>query len=282
MGLGIVLKKGVEEEVHELLQSICDFAQDKTEIHFDRTSGTLLKRASKSLEEVVHLSSKIITLGGDGTLVGAARLVKKPGVKFLGVHFGTLGFLTEILPSEILHALENTFNETAHFSPRELMQISFGEAVNFQALNEVVIHKELHRGLLTFEIRLDGEEVTELRADGVIIATPTGSTAYNLAAGGPLVPPDVPVFVITPICPHSLTQRPLVVSSSSEIVVRVLDKGRHAYVTLDGQESPTISEGMEVKINKGENSVFFYNADERDFFRVLHEKLNWGLKNKFR
>lgn len=282
MGLGIVVKKGVEEEAHAILNGICDFAEGKAEIHFDRTSGALLKRPSKSLEEVISNSSRVITLGGDGTLVGAARLVKKTGVQFLGVHFGTLGFLTEILPDEILGALESTFNGTARFSSRELVRVSFGDAVSFQALNEVVIHKEIHRGLLTFEVLLDGKEVTELRADGIIISTPTGSTAYNLASGGPLVPPDVPVFLITPICPHSLTQRPLVVSSASDITIRVLDRGRHAYVTLDGQESPTISENMEIKINRSENSVFFFKSDQRDFFKVLNQKLNWGLKNTFR
>lgn len=220
-----------------------------------------------------------LVLGGDGTLLSAVRAVAKAGTLILGVNLGTLGFMTELTLAGLYPALEAIEKERYIIDSRSMLRgslIRAGETKAVHAaLNEVVISKSAIARLNHFELFVDAEFVSSYRADALIIATPTGSTAYSLGAGGPILNPDVNAFVITPVSPHGLTHRPVVVRDTVEIEIHVKTGNEEAYLSFDGQVGLPARDGDIVRCVKSEHHARLLRF-QKTFFEVLASKLNWG------
>jgi NAD+ kinase len=220
-----------------------------------------------------------LVLGGDGTLLSAARAVAKTGTLILGVNLGTLGFMTEVPLADLYPALDAI--EKGHYivDSRSMLSCSVvrGDEIvaTHIALNELVVSKSAIARLNYFELFVDSEFVSSYRADGLIIATPTGSTAYSLGAGGPILKPDVDAFVITPVSPHGLTHRPVVVRDTVEIEIQVKTGDEEAYLSLDGQVGMPMRDGDTVRCVKAEHPARLLRF-QKTFFEVLATKLKWG------
>ncbi len=221
----------------------------------------------------------VLVLGGDGTLLSAARAIGSAEIPLLAVNLGSLGFLTEVRLEELYSTLEAVVAGTCPVESRAVLECRLvrdgHELARYYALNDAVVKSTLAR-LLIFEICINGGRVVEYQADGVILATPTGSTAYSLAAGGPVLVPSVDALVITPICPHSLTHRPLVVSGAAEISV-LLDGGATGALSVDGQVGMPVVPGDKLVCRKADYSVKLLRV-RRQFFDVLRKKLRWGQR----
>jgi NAD+ kinase len=222
----------------------------------------------------------VVVLGGDGTLLSTARNVARAGIPILGVNLGSLGFLTEIRQDEIAQALELVDSGRCELSQRAMLHCRVcrnGKCVaDYDALNDLVMNQRAVARITDFEVKVNGIFVSQYRADGLIIATPTGSTAYSLAAGGPILSPEVPGFVITPVASHALTNRPLVVRETAVIEVSLTVTREQAYLSVDGQQGEPLEEGDVVECRKSEFNVKLFKFPERSFFHVLRTKLKWG------
>ena len=232
------------------------------------------------------LIDMILVLGGDGTLLGMADRIGLAGtdIPILGVNFGGLGFLTEVTLPEMFPLLEAALNGSVPIDERmTLRATTLRSGAPFQdriVLNDVVVTQGALSRIIELSVTVDDQFVTRVRADGVIVSSPTGSTAYNLAAGGPILHPQVDALVITPIAPHTLTQRPLVVSGSANISVQPHLNGSHdeVYVTFDGQFGFRLQEGDLVTVRRSERPLRLMRATSRSYFEVLREKLKWGQR----
>jgi len=222
-----------------------------------------------------------LVLGGDGTLLSAARSVAHEGVPILAVNLGSLGFLTEVPLAEMYSTLEAIDGGGCPTEQRAVLDCSLfregkGIAHHF-ALNDAVVSKSAIARLLDFDLLIDGVFVFNCKADGVIIATPTGSTAYSLAAGGPVLMPSVTSFVVTPVCPHSLTHRPLVVTDKATIELRVETSDEEAFLSIDGQVGVPVKQGDRVVCHRASHTVRLLRM-KKTFFEVLRSKLKWGQR----
>jgi len=222
----------------------------------------------------------VIVLGGDGTLLSTARSVAHAGIPILGVNLGSLGFLTEVKQEEIELALTEVDAGRCETSLRPMLHCQVRRddkcVATHDALNEVVMNQSAVARITDFEVRVNGNFVANYKADGLIISTPTGSTAYSLAAGGPILSPEVSGFVITPVASHALTNRPLVVKDTAVIEARILVTREQAFLTVDGQVGTPLVENDLVICKKSEYNVKLFKFAGRSFFDVLRTKLKWG------
>jgi NAD+ kinase len=222
----------------------------------------------------------VIVLGGDGTLLAAARVFAKTGVPILSVNLGSLGFLTEVRLDELYSHLEGWSKACCGIEERTMLHCELyrdGELVSeHEALNDVVISKGSIARMGDFRVVLDHQLVAAFRADGVIVSTPTGSTAYSLAANGPILAPDVDALILTPVCPHLLTLRPLVVQGDSDLKLSVTAIPDQTYLTVDGQEAIALKVGDELHCRKSQHKVKLVRMGTTGFFDVLRAKLKWG------
>jgi len=221
----------------------------------------------------------VVVLGGDGTLLSAARVTAAIDVPLLGVNLGSLGFLTEVPRESLYSLLEAIVHGRAAVEHRALMQCDLlrGDTVrgSYLVFNDAVVNKTALARLNTYDLYVNKKFVSSYRADGMIVATPTGSTAYSLSAGGPVLMPTVNAFVITPVAPHSLTHRPLVVPDSVEIEILLRSEDEVAYLSLDGQPGLDLSDGDRVRCRRSEHQVNLFRTGT-DFFEALRTKLKWG------
>ncbi|MGA3373794.1 MAG: NAD(+)/NADH kinase [Terracidiphilus sp.] len=222
----------------------------------------------------------VIVLGGDGTLLSVARIFASTGAPILGVNLGSLGFLTEVRLADLYATLEGWRNGRHEVDARAMLHAELwrdrGLCSSFEALNEVVVSKGDIARMGDFAVELDGKSVARFRADGVIVSTPTGSTAYTLAANGPILTPDVDAMVVTPICPHLLTLRPIVVRGDASLTVRVEGIANQAALTVDGQKVVALLLCDEVRCRKSAHTVNLVRMSESGFFEALRSKLSWG------
>ncbi len=222
----------------------------------------------------------VIVLGGDGTLLSAARAIGGSGIPLFAVNLGGLGFLTSITVEEMYSRLEGALRGEFRLGRRRMLDAEHrrgGELIaHYDALNDVVLTKFEIARMIDLEMSIDGYFVCIYRADGLIIATPTGSTAYSLSAGGPIVFPSVGSVVITPICPHTLTNRPVVMDDESTIQITNLSADAATYLTIDGQVGELLKQGDIVVCRRSENYIKLILPPEMKFFDVLREKLGWG------
>jgi len=221
----------------------------------------------------------VVVLGGDGTLLSAVRDTAVTDAPLLGVNLGSLGFLTDVPLSSLFPMLEQIAQGSAPIEQRTLMKCELmrGEEIlgSYKAFNDVVVNKTALARLNNYDLFVDKSFVSSYRADGMIVATPTGSTAYSLSAGGPVVMPTVNAFVITPVAPHSLTHRPLVVPDSSIVEIVLRSDEEVAYLSMDGQPGLDLRDGDRVRCKRSDHKVNLFRT-EADFFHVLRSKLKWG------
>jgi NAD+ kinase len=258
---------------------------NKHTVILEQESSRIIDFNGESLpaEKLVTVADPIVTLGGDGTLIGVARYVSGDSPVLLGVNFGNLGFLTEIAPVELFNTLDRVFAGTAQFGERNMLQTDVmrqGKCVfSSQAVNDSVIQKGARDKLLDIDFAVEGEDVMRIRADGLIISTPTGSTAYSLAAGGSIVNPSLSVVLITPICAHSLTLRPLILGLDSVLTARIPAYDGEVVLMVDGQVSFQLITGDVVRVTRARHKVKFVKSPTKSYFDILRTKLNWGIAN---
>ena len=262
----------------------------------DESAGLLprLKQCYPDAPSGIHLVPKsqlsercdlIVVLGGDGTFLSVARLMKNRGVPILGVNLGHLGFLTEYQRTEILPALEALFaGHPQHLQERDLLNVTLlrqGEVVfEGPVVNDAVISKGAIARIIGMRVSVNHRWVHTIRADGIIVSTPTGSTAYALAAGGPIVEPSLPALIIAPICAHSLTLRPMVIGQDSLIEICLNDRPGHVLLTLDGQDAVDLVEGDLVRIQRfAKHRLSIACPPDKDYFALLREKLKFGARD---
>jgi len=230
--------------------------------------------------DVAGLADALVVLGGDGTLLAASRLLEKE-IPVLGVNFGSLGFLTEITLAELYPALQGVLEGRYQHEQRRLLRAAVHrhgrDDASADVLNDVVITKAGPSRIIELDVSVGDVFVSSFRADGIIVSSPTGSTAYNLAAGGPILNPTLPAIVITPICPHMLANRPLVVPDESRIELRLrAARDVEVYAALDGQETFALSDDDYVAVTASPRRLKLVKAPGRDYYEVLRTKLKWG------
>jgi NAD+ kinase len=231
-------------------------------------------------EDLAAHSDLLIVLGGDGTLLSAARLAADRQVPILAVNLGGMGFLTTVPQDELYEILEEIFSDKHRVSERVLLEariVRDGAVIRRQiALNDAVLNKAALARIMDVVLRVDGEYVTTYKADGLILSTPTGSTAYSLAAGGPIVYPTVDAFVMTPICPHTLTNRPLVIPDTAKIEIDFQSEDDAVFLTLDGQIGIELARGDHIVIRKAQEKLRLVRPAKKTYFEILRSKLKWG------
>ena len=232
------------------------------------------------LERFQSEADLIVVLGGDGTMISTARLIGNREVLVLGINYGSLGYLTEFRIEEMFDALEKILAGDYAIDRRVMLEIEHrrGSAIleSGRVLNDVVINKAALARIIEIEVELDNLFVNSFRADGLIVSTPTGSTAYNLSAGGPIVYPSMNAVVLTPICPFALTNRPIVVPDAAEINLKLKNENEGVVITLDGQIGYQMKTGDTVSIRKSPTNFNLVQPPNRNYFDVLRNKLKWG------
>jgi NAD+ kinase len=246
-------------------------------------AGSGAARETHSRDDLPRHTDLVVVLGGDGTLIGMAGRIARAqrAIPILGVNFGGLGFLTEITLPELYPSLESVLSGTAQVEERMMLRsrtIRGGQVFNDRlALNDVVITKGAFSRIIDLTVEIDDRPAMRVRADGLIVGSPTGSTAYNLAAGGPILHPAVDALLVTPIAPHMLTNRPIVIPASSTVRVRPAMDGRdEVFVTIDGQSGHPLQADDEIVIVRAERPFRLVRSATRTYFEVLREKLKWS------
>jgi NAD+ kinase len=251
-------------------------------VHDTETAEALSRRDGVSRDRIARLCDLVIVVGGDGTLLSVARSAPSR-TPLLGINVGLLGFLAGLTREEALRRLDEVLEGRFREDRRRRLDVTVGRGPHhgtYRVLNDAVLNREALARIATFTVELDGRPVSEFRSDGVIVSTPTGSTAYNLSAAGPILHPALAAIVITPICPHTLAQRPLVVPASTRIRLGVMGPQRRdggVYLTLDGQEGFPILAGIPVDVQSSASTVTLLRPPESDHFDQLAEKLSWGV-----
>lgn len=280
--IGIIAKRRQAEKFTPLFKEIYKFLkQEKKEIYIEKKIAEQIKL--KNYQPFNRGKTKVdllIVLGGDGTILSVLRSIINCNTKLFGINIGTLGFLSEVKPKNIQSTLKKIFADKFYIDERLMIQVEIMREKKcikkFHALNEVVIsHSGLAR-LIQLKTKINQKKLTTYHADGLIIATPTGSTAYSLSAGGPIIYPSLNTLIITPICPHSFTQKPIVIPDEKTIEIEVQEKEK-VRASVDGQQSIELKEGDIVKITKHGQAQFIRMSNE-GFFKTLRQKLDWGKK----
>jgi len=275
----LVAKRGKSEAV-ALAKTIREHYPDRTFLAEHHLAEALGWDSSEPEHQLAARADLVIVLGGDGTFIHAARLVAGRPVPILGINLGSLGFMTEISSRETFVALDEVL--AGRFTSESRMKLACrlvrADQVIFQdeVLNDVVINKGALARIGDHEMLVGGQYVTTFKADGVIVATPTGSTAYSLSAGGPIVHPTVDAIILTPICPHALTQRPIVVPGIQSVSVVLKGDAEEFYLTLDGQAGLALQSGDRLEVKRSENRVVLVRNPRLDYFGMLRQKLRWG------
>jgi NAD+ kinase len=247
--------------------------------------GTTVERAqlpALAEEELQGRIDLLVVLGGDGTLLHGAALVAGARVPILGINLGHLGFLTSCAPAGAERALEQALQGALPLEERMRLECRLtragGEQITKFACNDAVVNQGALARLMEVEAFLGGGRITTYRADGLIVSTPTGSTAYSLAAGGPILTPDLRAMVLTPICPHTLTNRPVVVPSASRVMIQLAAPADQAVFTVDGQWGTQMQLGDRIEVKEAETPLYVYRL-AASYFDVLREKLHWGERD---
>jgi NAD+ kinase len=284
--VGVISKPRKKELTEIIPELVAWLSQRSIRVILDRET-TLdpallagLKASVMARGELAAQCQLILVLGGDGTLLAAARHARPLNVPILAVNLGSLGFLTAVTTGELYGSLTQIMEEKHQLDSRKMLQISVvrsgGESVTYHALNDAVLNKGAISRILDFETYIDGQFLNLFKADGLIVSTPTGSTAYCLAAGGPIVYPAVEAFIITPICSFTLTNRPLVVSDRSRIEIVVRTEAESVFLTVDGQVGLALHSGDRIVCELSESQIHLIRPSHKEFYGVLRSKLKWG------
>ncbi|MGH9716722.1 MAG: NAD(+)/NADH kinase [Candidatus Acidiferrales bacterium] len=278
-----IVSKPIREKICEVVPPLMEWLRArKIDVLFDKETKSCVVSGPQaySREELGTKIDLAIVLGGDGTLLSAARSLASYNVPILPVNLGALGFLTSVTLDELYPLLNQVVNGESRTSARMMLDAEVRSNGNTGkrkcALNDAVANKSALARMLDFDVYVNQNHVGRYRADGIIVATPTGSTAYSLAAGGPVVDPELDAFVVTPICPHMLTNRPIVIPSTARIDLDFAAAEEPVYVTLDGQTGFQLKANDRVTITKSEKRVTLVRPPDKSYFEILRSKLRWG------
>ena len=279
--IGILTKPKFPEVESTLLGVVAWLRARHIDVLLDTTSSALLnERDGMPKTQLAEQADVLLVLGGDGTILSAARLAAERGIPILGVNMGGLGFLTEVRLDNLYPSLDRVFANDFVLDERLMLATHIhrhGETVaRGVVLNDIVISKGTLARMIDLQIAIDGQFVTNLRGDGLIIGTPTGSTAYSLSAGGPIMNPGVQALILTPICPHTLTHRPLIVPGNVVVEVTLTSQNEGSMVTLDGQVGVAIIQGDTAVIQASDHQTRLIRFPESHYYEVLRGKLKWG------
>lgn len=244
------------------------------------TASLIDEHSSYTREDIASIAEFIIVLGGDGTLLSVSRVIGERGTPILGVNLGSLGFLTEVTLEEMYPLLEKVLQGDMIIDERWMLEARIvrddAEVSKYIVLNDVVINKGALARMILMETRVNGKYLNTYRADGLIVSTPTGSTAYSLSAGGPIVYPTVGAVIVSPICPHTLTNRPIVLPENVTVEVILRTPNEDVLVTLDGQEGHELKYMDRVVIKKAKACTRLIMSPWKDYYHILRQKLRWG------
>lgn len=279
--VAIVAKRGAPEGVRLARELATWLRKRGIQARLDEDTSRAIGRSSGVARGTLPAGTDLVVVaGGDGTLLSVARVAGPLGVPILSVNFGGLGFLTELHPDELFDCLERVLRGDYAIEERQSLRVRYrgGKRARSEhaVLNDVVITKSALARMITLDVRVDDDEVATYTSDGLILSTPTGSTAYNLSAGGPILDPHMKALVIAPICPHTMTYRPLVVPGSVRVDVTLRTEREAVYLTLDGQVGFPIQNGDSITVDSQARPVRLVRVAERSFFHVLRHKLRWG------
>ncbi|MCU0302611.1 MAG: NAD(+)/NADH kinase [Thermoanaerobaculales bacterium] len=278
--VGVVLKTSSSEAAELGRRLLVELDRLGIEPVLDRASAAALDLDDGlDRSELTAAADLVVVLGGDGTLLSVTSGTIG-GTPILGINLGTLGFLTEHPADQLFPMLVAAVEGRATLERRERLEVAVstpGKAASVHTvLNDVVINKSALARIVVLSMRVDGQFVSRFKADGLIVATPTGSTAYNLSAGGPIIHPTVGVIVVTPICPHTLTNRPIALGIDSVIDIQLESQSEEVFLTLDGQKGFPLTTRNLVRVRRSPDPVFLITEPSRSYFQVLHRKLKWG------
>jgi len=281
--IGIFAKRHHEDAVRLAEEVVAWLVERKIEVFVDQPlANDMSDMRGYPGQDIPPLVDMVVVLGGDGTLLSVARLVGDLRTPILGVNLGSLGFLTEITRSELFPMLEQVVKGDFTVSKRmrllAIIRREGKEVARYRVLNDVVINKGALARIIDMETWVDEDYLTTFKADGLIVSTPTGSTGYNLAAGGPIIYPGNHCHVISPICAHTLTNRPIVVSDEATIRIEVKSPDEDVVFTADGQEGMPLQGGDVVELRKSNHSTRLIKSPSKDYFQVLRTKLRWGKR----
>ncbi len=278
--IGIIAKSKSPEAVDVVRALLLQVNKKKFRILVEKEIASMLNLKGYSREDIRSKVDFIIVFGGDGTLLSVARFVGNKGIPILGVNLGGLGFITEIGRDEFhKDTIDKIFSGKYRFEERIMLLgdvFRKGKKIaGHTALNDIVINKSALARMVELDVHINKQYVTAFRADGLIVSTPTGSTAHSLSAGGPILYPTLESFVMTPICPHTLTNRPIVLPDKCTLEVSI-KSGKDVYLTLDGQVGFPLKVNDKVKIRKANFKIKFLILHHKDYFQMLRKKLKWG------
>lgn len=278
--IGIIAKAGRPEPIEIVREFLAWLREKDVKVVVEKNIANSLNINGFNRSEIPDLVDVVIVFGGDGTMLSVARLVCSKEVPIIGVNVGGLGFITEVQKSEMYEVMEQIFAGKWEIENRLMLNAQVhrqgGKVAEYTLLNDVVINKGALARIIDLETSINGAYVTNFMADGLIVSTPTGSTAYCLSAGGPILYPSLESIVLIPICPHTLTNRPIVLPDNVLIEITLKSHAEGVYLTLDGQEGFPLNQGDAVVIEKSLCKTRLVIPHERDFFQILRTKLKWG------
>ncbi|GAB4482278.1 MAG: NAD(+)/NADH kinase [Thermodesulfovibrionales bacterium] len=278
--IGIICKSKRSEPI-DILRDLLPWLKERgCEVLIDSEAAEQLGVAGTKRELIPEEAEAVLMLGGDGTMLAVSRLVAEKGIPILGINLGSLGFLTEVTKEEMYRAIEKMLAGGCAVEERLMLRAGVTregrEAASYTVLNDVVINKGALARIIDLETFVNGRYVTTFKADGLILSTPTGSTAYSLAAGGPILHPTADSIIMTPICPHTLTNRPIVLPADYHVEVILCSVSEDVVLTLDGQIGFPLKRDDVVHVTRAAVTTRLLMPVERDYFDVLRKKLKWG------
>ena len=278
--IGIYVRQKSNQGIDaDAMDSMIDFLSTKDiKLFIDESSDYLSKHTETvTHEKFVKTVELIIVFGGDGTLLNSARKYLDYEIPILGINMGNVGFLTDIKVDNFEQSLSEILNGNYIIEDRKLVSAKFND-VHIYGLNEIVIHSGSYAQLMRYQLTVNNRIVYEQRSDGLIIATPTGSTAYALSAGGPIIHPSLDVWTILPMLPQSLSSRPFVISSEEKVDIKLFEgPNEKAQICVDGQNDIDLPYGVDISISKMEKTLKLVHPNDNDFFEACREKLGWSL-----
>jgi len=278
--IGIIGKTGKQEPAELVKKLLPWLNKKKLEVYIDLETANILHVEGTPRSQIPSLVDMIIVFGGDGTMISVSRLVADKGIPILGVNIGGLGFLTAVQKEEVYEVLEKVLSGGCPIEERMMLNASVSRhsecIAEYIVMNDVVVNKGALARIIDMEAFIDHMYVTTFKADGLILSTPTGSTGYALSAGGPIVYPTLNSIILAPICPHTLTNRPIILPDDVEIEIMLRSRDEDVFLTLDGQVGFSLKQNDIIRVKKSQYSTKFFTPCERDYFKILRSKLKWG------